>query len=229
VHNGEFAFAPSLPAVASLSVFRARIVAVRVAAGIRVRDIDYLADMERRDRKPETGGGARQRGSGYAFELNGCVRSSYRALSIFGVNRAHQRRDEKPEQGQRQWVTNEVEKNESPAESAHVTNEVHQIAFAKVMAQVHGERDIGKRQRVVQCVGLNYRNWRGDTGVGIDVHANNFDPEPAPDLFQNETGGASHIQYSMDRLTILANGPHNQVCVTQPTVDSGEVPVCPCD
>jgi len=65
--------------------------------------------------------------------------------------------------------------------------------------------------------------------VWPDVRANHFDSEPAPDLIQNQTCGTSHIQYSMDRQSILANGADNRSCVTQPTVDSGEVPVCAFD
>lgn len=126
-------------------------------------------------------------------------------------------------------MANQVEKDESPAESSHVANQVHQITFAKMMAQVHGERDVGERQRVAPRVGLKYRNWRGDTGVRTEIRANHFDPEPAPGLLQNDTRGTSHIQYSMDRQRIPANGADNRFCVTQPTVDLGEVPVCACD
>jgi hypothetical protein len=126
-------------------------------------------------------------------------------------------------------VANEVEKNESAAESSDVANQARQIALAKMMAEVHAEGDIGKRQGVTHCVGLQYGNWRGDTGVRVDVRSNNLHAEPASYFFQNEARGTSHIQDSMDWERVLANGADHQVCVTQPTMDSGEVPVCALD
>jgi hypothetical protein len=126
-------------------------------------------------------------------------------------------------------VANEVEKNEPTAESSHVANQARQIALAKMMAEVHAESDIGKRQGVTHCIGPQYGNWRGDTGVRVDVYSNNLDAKPAPYFFQNEARGTSHIQNTMDRERILADGADHQVCVTQPTMDSGEVPVCALD
>src|SRR5260370_6826794 len=114
-------------------------------------------------------------------------------------NQAQKGVEEQPEEGQRKRVTNEIEEDESPAESTHVANEVHQIALGQVMAEVHGKRYIGRRQRVVHCVGLDYLNWRGNGRMRIDLGANYFHSEPTPDLRQNETRATSHIQYPMDR------------------------------
>jgi hypothetical protein len=46
-------------------------------------------------------------------------------LPIFSANLAHEGSYEKPEESQRKWVTNEIEEDESPAESTHVADEAH--------------------------------------------------------------------------------------------------------
>jgi hypothetical protein len=101
-------------------------------------------------------------------------------------------------------LANQIEKNESPAVSPHVANRMRQIAFAEMMAQVHGEGDVGKWQRVAPRV-----VW-----------------EPAPDLIHNKPGGTSHIQNSTNRKRIPADGAADQVRIAQPAVDSGKVTVC---
>ena len=124
---------------------------------VRVVNIDGLANIKRRDGQPE-GCGASERGVGNLSKLKRCVRSSYRELPIFSINLAHKGSYEQPEESQRQRVTNEIEKDESPAESTHVANETYQIALGQVMAEVHGKCYIGKRQRIAYCVGFDYRN-----------------------------------------------------------------------
>ena len=74
----------------------------------------------------------------------------------------------------------------APGEQAVTANQMRQIAFAKVMAEVHGESDIGKRQRVAAGIGSKDWNRSSDTRVRINVHADDLDSESAPDLFQDE-------------------------------------------
>ncbi|HEY3636918.1 MAG TPA: hypothetical protein VGK90_02110 [Rhizomicrobium sp.] len=126
-------------------------------------------------------------------------------------------------------MTNEVEKNETAAESSHVANQMRQIAFAKVMAEVHRESDIGKRERVAPCIGLKDWNRCSDTGVRIDVHANDLDSQSAPDLFQDEACGTSYVQYPAHGQGIPTYGADYQVGVAEPPMDSGNVPVCTFD
>jgi len=46
-------------------------------------------------------------------------------LPIFSIDPAHKGSYEQPEESQWQLVANEIEKDESPAESTHVANEPH--------------------------------------------------------------------------------------------------------
>jgi hypothetical protein len=97
------------------------------------------------------------------------------------------------------------------------------------MAEVHRESDIGKRERVAPCIGLKDWNRCSDTGVRINVHANDLDSESAPDLLQDEACGTSYVQYPAHGQGIPAYGADYQVGVTKPPVDSSDVPVCPFD
>jgi len=103
-------------------------------------------------------------------------------LPIFNANLAQKGSYEQPEESQRQWMTNEVEEDESPAESTHVANEAHQIILGQVMAEAHGKRYLRGRQRVAHCIGLHYRNWRGYGRMRTDLGANYLDSKPTPDL-----------------------------------------------
>ncbi|HEV3198023.1 MAG TPA: hypothetical protein VGZ73_08950 [Bryobacteraceae bacterium] len=80
-------------------------------------------------------------------------------------------------------MANEIEQDEPSAESAHVPNDARQLAFREVMAKMHGEGHIGRRQRIAQCVGLDYRNGRGDSRMRSEVSTHHFNPQPAPHLF----------------------------------------------
>jgi hypothetical protein len=91
------------------------------------------------------------------MKLNRCKRAPYGAPAILGINRANKGGDKEAKQGQGQRVADEVKKYEPAANSSHVPNEARQIALAKMMAKVHGESYIGKRQRVGQCVRL--KDW----------------------------------------------------------------------
>jgi hypothetical protein len=126
-------------------------------------------------------------------------------------------------------VTNQIEEDEAAAESSHVTNQMGQVAFAKVMAEVHGKGYVGNREWVAPRVGLKDGNGRGDTGVRINVHAYDIDPEPALDFVQDEACGTPHIQDPAHGERILTDGANNRVGVTEPAVDSGEVPIGACN
>jgi hypothetical protein len=196
---------------------------------MRVRDIHYLPDVKWCDGQAETGAGAGKCGRSDAAELDWCERSPYGSLSVFSVDGAHKRSDEDAEEGQGQRMTNEVEKDEAAAESSHVTDQLRQVVFAKVMAEVHRICDIGNRKRVAYSVSLKDRDRRGDTGVRIDVHANDLHPKPATDLFEDETCTTTHIQDPVDRQRIAIYGADDVVGVTQPTVNSRKIPVCTFD
>ncbi len=126
-------------------------------------------------------------------------------------------------------MANQVEEDEASAESSHVANQVGEIVFAKVMAEVHGKGYVGNRERVAARVGLKDGNGRGDTGVRINVYAYDIDPEPALDFVQNEACGTPHIQDAAHGERILTDGADNRVSVTEPAVDSGEVPIGACN
>jgi hypothetical protein len=126
-------------------------------------------------------------------------------------------------------VTNKIEKNETAAVPAHVANQVNQIGFAKVVAEVHGEGDVGERQGITECVGAKDWNRRGDTGVRINIDTNHVYCQSTAYLFQDETGGTSDIQNTSYGKRIPANGADHQVGVSEPPVDSSDVPVCAFD
>ena len=90
---------------------------------------------------------------------------------------------------------------------------------------MHREGDIGARQRVAARVGSKDGNRRGDPRVRIDVHSDHVDTEPVSDLLRNETGSAAYIQHSTDRQGIAANGADNEIRITHPMVNSGEIAV----
>ena len=100
-----------------------------------------------------------------------------------------------------------------------------QVVFAKVMAEVHGKGYVGNGQRIAPGVGLKDGNGRGDTGVRINVHADDIDSEPALDFVQDEACGTPYIQDAAHGEGILTDGADNRVGVTEPAVDSGEVSI----
>jgi hypothetical protein len=116
-----------------------------VTVWVRIRDIHYLTEITWCYRQPEAAVCACERSRSYISELTGSVRSSYRSLPIFNVNRAKQWRQEDAEQRQGQRVANQIEQDEPAAESAHIPNEVRQLAFQQVVAEVHAERHVGNR------------------------------------------------------------------------------------
>ena len=126
-------------------------------------------------------------------------------------------------------MADEVQKDESAAEPAHVTNEARQIAFAQVMAEVHGECYVGEWQRVANCIGLAYRNRCGNGRARGQVHAGGFHTEPVHHVLQNHACGASYVQDSTDRQRIPPNGSDHESCVTQPLVNSSEIAVSALD
>lgn len=126
-------------------------------------------------------------------------------------------------------MANQIEEDEAAAESSHVPNQMGQVAFAKVMAEVHGKGYVGNRQRVAPGVGLKDGNGCGNTRVRINVHAYDVDPEPALDFVQDQACGTPHIQDPAHGEGILSDGADNRVGVTEPAVDSGEVPISTCN
>ena len=194
-------------------------------AAIGVGDIDDLASIERGDGMAETGGCTGERRSGNPAEFSGRVRASYGPLSVYSYNRADKRRHEEAEQGERQWMANEVEEDESPAVPAYIANHAHQIAFAQVMAEVHTECHVGERERVAHRIRLKNRNRCGNGAVRIEVHADCFDSQPAPDVVHHRACTATHIQYAADRQRIPANGADHESRVAQAAVDSGQIAI----
>ena len=98
-----------------------------------------------------------------------------------------------------------------------------------MMAEVHGKGYVGNRQRVATGIGLKDGNGRAETGVRINVHAYDIDPEPALDFVQDEACGTPYIQDAAHGEGILTDGADNRVGVTEPAVDSGEVSISTCN
>lgn len=197
--------------------------------GAGVRDIQHLPGVQGCDRQAKAAAGAGKRCGSYVVELDGGERAAYGALAVHGVDGADQGRDEETEESQRQRVTNQIEEDEAAAEASHVANQVGKVAFGEVMAEVHGKGHVGGRQRVAPRVGLKNGNGCGDAGVRVNVYAYDVNPEPALDFVEDEAGGAAYIQDPAYGERIAADGADNRVGVTEPAVDSGEVPISACN
>jgi hypothetical protein len=139
------------------------------------------------------------------------------------------RGQEHPEQRQWQAVPDEIEQDEPAAEPAHIPDEIRQIAFRKVMAQVHRECHICERQRVAPGVCPHDRDGRGNRRMGPQVHANRSHPQHAPYSFQDQARSASHVEHPSNRQGILANCFHDEFGVAHPMVDPGEIAISAAD
>ncbi len=118
--------------------------------------------------------------------------------------RHHDGRDDRghehPEQGERQGIPDEIEKEEAAAGPAYVPNEARQIFGRQVMSEVHGEGQIRDRERIANRVRANDRKGRIGLRRRIQIDADGLGAKPPLNVTQDTAASATNIEDPAHRL-----------------------------
>jgi len=121
-------------------------------------------------------------------------------------------------------VANQVEQQKAPAGPADIADELPQVAFTQMMAEIHAEGDISGRKTIGNAIGGdNLGPIRG--GRRLQIHADRLHTESALHFLENATATAADIEHAANGERIFSNGCDNRTSITKKTVNARKLAV----
>src|SRR5215472_4704933 len=124
-------------------------------------------------------------------------------------------------------MADEVEYDETPAVTGHVSDQPDQIALGKMVSQTNRDRDICPRERFGYRVAGEYRH-RGRGRGRAQVETDNVHTEPPTNLLKKGAVAAADVEHDTDRDRILTQKAQDRCSIAEPSMCPLQLPVGPC-